>query len=400
MPKPEKSIKVKPVKADKDSGLALGGVGDDRLMGRNSDDILFGDTGDDRIAGGKGNDTLFGGEGLDFLIGGADADQFVFSSVDSGASFTYEGVTVSNADVLADLSFGEGDTIDLRGFSNLLSAAGVSGEIDSILKLAAIAGAADSFQALEDNSVIITMTDDAGATHLLRLMEHADQQFATTIGELLVEAAAAVVPVEIIPEESNNLIAGTPEADVLVGTAEADTIMGREGNDRLHGHRGNDNLQGEAGNDYLNGEAGDDFLSGGEGNDELYGSDGNDTLQGGQGRDYLTGGVGADQFIFSSDDAGATFDYSGFSIENVDVITDLSFGEGDVLVLQGFDNLISAAGIDGMIDTMLELSALAGAADSILDLQSNSVVITMTDDNGASHLLRLMNYSTDDFDFV
>ena len=54
---------------------AVGGSGDDRLIGNGASNRLAGGQGDDRLAGGWGGDVLLGGAGDDRLIGGAGWDR-------------------------------------------------------------------------------------------------------------------------------------------------------------------------------------------------------------------------------------------------------------------------------------------------------------------------------------
>lgn len=90
--------------------------------------------------------------------------------------------------------------------------------------------------------------------------------------------------------------------DVLTGTPLADLICGLAGNDTVDGLAGDDTLYGDAcsvgartgGNDTLRGGAGNDRLYGGGGNDRLDGGAGNDRLAGGPGRNRYAGGPGND----------------------------------------------------------------------------------------------------------
>ncbi|MEM9635182.1 MAG: DUF5801 repeats-in-toxin domain-containing protein [Pseudomonadota bacterium] len=90
---------------DDASGLidAIGGSGDDILVGDDSSNQLLGGSGEDLLAGGLGADTLTGGE---------DADTFVLDSL-------------AEADIITDYTFDDGDKIDL---GDLLDAAFKSGE--------------------------------------------------------------------------------------------------------------------------------------------------------------------------------------------------------------------------------------------------------------------------------
>lgn len=78
----------------------------------------------------------------------------------------------------------------------------------------------------------------------------------------------------------------------------------------------------EGGNDIINGGAGNDIIYGQEGNDVIDGGAGDDIISGGSGNDTLTGGLGADTFVFEH-----------VGPDNVDVITDYSFADGDKLDL-------------------------------------------------------------------
>lgn len=195
-------------------------------------------------------------------------------------------------------------------------------------------------------------------------------------------------------------VTGGSGSDVLNGSGSDDILSGGDGNDTLRGGGGNDVLDGGTGNDILDGGSGDDTMIGGSGNDiyivdyagdivietdqagvdlvesyvdyalgayleNLYligigaingtgnalansikgnddanllsglgGNDqidaagGNDILLGGAGNDWLKGGSGADKFAFAAADIA---DGSA-----TDQIADLSFIEGDTIVLSGF----------------------------------------------------------------
>jgi hypothetical protein len=87
--------------------------------------------------------------------------------------------------------------------------------------------------------------------------------------------------------------------DVLTGTPAAELICGLAGDDRIRGLAGDDRLWGDACNAKVEG-AGDDTLSGGAGNDKLWGAGGNDKLDGGSGRNSYSGGSGNDTIAASN----------------------------------------------------------------------------------------------------
>jgi len=92
---------------------AIGGDGNDTIVGNGAANMLSGARGDDVLHGGAGNDILKGGAGNDTLDGGAGADQM---SGGSGADiFRWGGAEGDGGDRIADFIVGE-DKLDLRGY--------------------------------------------------------------------------------------------------------------------------------------------------------------------------------------------------------------------------------------------------------------------------------------------
>ena len=141
----------------------------------------------------------------------------------------------------------------------------------------------------------------------------------------------------LVGDVGDDLLVGADGGDVLLGGSGNDTLQGDAGSDELDGGEGNDTLLGGADDDVLRGNDGADSLDGGSGNDALYGGSGNDILVGGDGDDLLfgnvgndvmSGGAGGDTFVWKLNEQGSTTEPS------VDVLTDFSDGEGDVLDLR------------------------------------------------------------------
>jgi RTX calcium-binding nonapeptide repeat (4 copies)/Subtilisin inhibitor-like len=98
-------------------------------------------------------------------------------------------------------------------------------------------------------------------------------------------------------------IVGTAGDDVLTGTPLADVLVGKDGNDTLvavPGYFVGDTLDGGPGNDLLVGSAASDTLEGGPGEDILRGGAGPDLLVGGPGRDVFQAQGGRD-LIYARD---------------------------------------------------------------------------------------------------
>lgn len=101
--------------------------------------------------------------------------------------------------------------------------------------------------------------------------------------------------------DSNIILGGTSDDDVLTGTTGNDVIFGQGGHDRISGGDGDDKL---SSGEYVtaNGPVLDykgDTLDGGTGNDLLTGGSGNDRLIGGTGSNLLYGGGGFDTAVYA-----------------------------------------------------------------------------------------------------
>ena len=174
-----------------------------------------------------------------------------------------------------------------------------------------------------------------------------------------------------MPDDTDERILGTDEADTIdaqggsdtiFGDAGDDTLAGGEGRDIIRGGSGNDTIRGNADGDILLGDSGDDtiyggtgndLIVGGTGNDTLYGDEGDDTLVGGLGDDSLTGGIGEDTFVFaanSGDDTIQDFDKDNDTIDLSMLPEEISFAD-----------LTFTALTDGRTGTVVTHSALTGS---------------------------------------
>jgi len=250
----------------------------DSLYGDASANVLSGLAGGDLLSGGAGNDTLLGGDGNDRLEGGADNDLL-------------DGGTGNDT-----LNGGDGIDVLLGGDGNdLLNGDAGADRLDGGIGVDTLNGGIgdDTLNGGDGNDVLLG-------------------------------------------GDGNDLLNGDADADRLEGGVGNDTLNGGDGNDVLLGGDSNDLLNGDAGADRLEGGIGNDTLNGGIGNDLLLGGDGDDRLYGGLGADTMTGGVGADVFFFADLDQSV-----------MDVITDFNRTAGDKIDLRGIDAIASTAAIEG-----------------------------------------------------
>ena len=113
---------------------------------------------------------------------------------------------------------------------------------------------------------------------------------------------------------------------------------------------GNDDLYGGLGDDIMYGIGGNDKVYGGAGNDYMTGDDGNDTLDGGAGNDTMYGGNNNDTFV----------------------VTNLNNAAGDKIY-------------GGLMTDTLDLSALAGVSNVVVNLATGSFTAT-----GASSITTIL----------
>ncbi|WP_421592076.1 calcium-binding protein [Shinella sp. M27] len=150
-------------------------------------------------------------------------------------------------------------------------------------------------------------------------------------------------------------IIGDETAEVIEGGDETDHLDGAGGNDVLDGGKGNDLLDGGTGNDTLNGAKGNDFMNGGTGADAFFGGAGNDRLNGGSGDDLANySSVKADLDIDLS--AGQSV---GDGVDTLISIEDVVGGSGnDTIVGSAASNEIKAGSGNDYVD--------AGAGDDLI----------------------------------
>jgi hypothetical protein len=181
---------------------------------------------------------------------------------------------------------------------------------------------------------------------------------------------------------TENRIGGTAGPDTIIGTAADDYIVARGGGDNVDGI------------------GGDDYLDGGPGNDSLIGGPGDDWLIGGLGNDVLTGGAGADQFRFHG--------YHALGQE-FDVVTDLDFAEGDLLVLPdwrtGSFPGVDAPGLEvnetgpmpnsrvtiSSWQGMVELVKRGGAVSATRQGETNNLLVSIAKGDGAVQVISIEN---------
>lgn len=291
---------------------AIGGDGDDTLIGNGVANDLTGARGDDVLAGGAGDDTLTGGAGADlFRI-----------AVGEGSD------TITDFDVSLD-------SLELDGSGDIRSAE------DFVLAGAQQAGGFD-----------VTL-DDGAVLSLLGV-------FAADLADLAISfvnaPAEQLFDIFVSGTSLDETLTGTAGLDTILGGNGSDIVDGGDGDDWLRGNGGNDDIAGGLGDDFVAGDDGDDTLDGGSGRDQVLGGAGVDSLRGGADDDRLFGGEGNDLLLgdagddtlqgdagadYLKDDAGSGVLYGG--LDNDTLVTG---GAGDRLYGGDHDDLLLAGAGD------------------------------------------------------
>jgi serralysin len=310
-----------------------GGGGNDTIYGDNpsslgyGNNVLYGDAGNDRLYGGQGDDTLYGGDNDDFLSGGAGKD--LLSGGAGNDTYVLDDTYFENGAWHFD-AIGEPDN-DVQ-----------NGGIDTVFVKSNVMGLTSYVLLGHNNVENVTVTSDQ--------------------------------PFDVTGNELGNVLTGNDAANHIYGLIGADTIYGGGGNDYLDGGSEDDFLDGGTGNDELHGGMHNDTLRGGEGNDTLFGEDGDDDLDGGTGHDTLTGGDGKDSYHLND----AWWDSNGL---HYDTIVETATGGIDTIYIGAMDALDEKNGVKHAVSSF-----------SLGDLNVEDVTVTGTQafdvtGNGLDNLL-------------
>lgn len=355
---------------------AVGGSGDDTIIGGEvgnsldgggGNDEITGNGGADSLKGGAGNDTLGGNQGSDSLEGGNGYDVYLFQDGDGFDRILDtdgSGHIVYGSDALTGTAEETGpDT----GIYRLTTAGGIYDMVweDAGLYINRHEGAGTIWVEDFDNGDLgLTLEDDDNSL----TVGTPPVQFDGPVEDFLPEYRYYLTYHDGLignqpPDTGNHylygMVIGVTQGNLGVDTIEnpgfvysgsgdmeaidastmednhAVTIYGGEGMDGIVGSWEDDKLYGGEGHDIINGIRGNDTVFGGSGNDSIYNGEftedpGMDMLYGGAGDDAITGGSNIDNL----------YGDSGSDILEGDDGNDFLFGGS------GNDQLIGGAGDD------------------------------------------------------
>jgi serralysin len=311
---------------------AIGGTGNDILIGNALANFLDGFGGNDTLTGMGGSDIFFftadsGADVItDFTVSGAQADLVDLTQFSSLLGY-FDLITLaqqSGANTVFTFSFGNTLTLQnvlltsLSAANFLLSAPPMPNEAPDSIALSNLSVAENLVGAIlghisvsdpngdsvftfsvSDSRFVVTGTPGQYQLKLapgISLDYETEQNInllitATDSGGLSYEQAFSIQ----VTDTGGVIINGTSAANIInaTKTIASQGFVSAE-NDTVYGLGGNDTIEGLGGDDVLYGGIGDDKVYGGADNDTLFGEDGKDTLYGDGGDDFASGGAGDD----------------------------------------------------------------------------------------------------------
>ncbi|QIB33341.1 M10 family metallopeptidase [Ancylobacter pratisalsi] len=303
---------------------AVGGVGNDALIGNQADNILTGGLGDDAYWIDSLADQVIenAGGGTDTIISIVSYDVMLASNVENlrlEDSYGDVAIVAYGNDGANMISGNEGNNV-LKGFGGSDTLYGGSGDdvLDGGTGADSMVGGIGNDSYLIDNVGDAVHEDlNAGTDRVLSLIDHT---LEANVENLFLLGSATT--------GSGNELGNT-----IVGNGQDNTLRGFAGSDFLYGLAGNDVIHGDSGGDLMVGGAGLDVYFGGAGSDYAY-------IAAGDSFDYFADfNASQDHIIFST----AVF-------ADIDAVAEVGLQVGnDVVISNGAEGIVLA---NTQIDTL------------------------------------------------
>ncbi|MFT3956987.1 MAG: M10 family metallopeptidase [Piscinibacter sp.] len=316
---------------------AVGGNGNDTIIGSSYANNLYGGQGNDSIVGGGGADTLNGSTGNDTMQGGAGSDTFYVNS--SGDRISDTSTAAADLDtVVSAVNWSLATGFERLTLSGSAATTGTGNSAANLLTGNSGAnrltggGGNDTLNGGAGNDTL-----DGGAG--------SDRYDVDAAGDVVADSGTAAGDRDSVFASITWTLGSTLENLTLTGASSI---------------RGTGNTLGNA----LTGNGAANLLSGAAGNDTLVGGAGNDTLYGGAGIDRVTGGSGADVVVLDNrSNSDIVLDFvSGTDDLRLRMGT-LSIGDGD-LIVEGAATRTAAGGFSSSAELVIfstDVAALSTA---------------------------------------
>ncbi len=294
----------------------------ENALGGSGNDVLLGNDAANTLNGGRGADTMMGGAGDDIYI--ADGTDVITEVADGGNDTVQSAFTHTLGTNLENLTLTGTAATNGTGNSqnNALTGNGMANTLNGGTGADTLMGGGGNDVYVTDGGDIITEAENSG-TDTVR--SSAAYTLGANLENLTLTGSAAI---NGTGNSLNNSLTGNGGANILNGGMGTDTLTGGAGND-IYVTDGNDTITEAVGagtdtvqssitfiladnleNLTLTGTAGisgtgnglNNVLTGNIADNSLTGDAGNDTMNGGAGIDTLIGGAGNDNYITDGSD--------------------------------------------------------------------------------------------------
>lgn len=316
---------------------AVGGDGNDTIVGSSYANNLYGGLGNDSISGGAGHDTLNGSTGNDTMQGGAGSDTFYVNG--SGDRISDTSTAASDVDTVVSAV----NWTLATGFERLTlsGTAGTTGTGNSAANLLTGNTGANRLTGGAGND---TLNGGAG-NDTLDGGAGSDRYDVDATGDVVADSGTAAGDRDSVFSSVTWTLGSTLENLTLGGSSAL---------------RGTGNALGNA----LTGNGAANLLSGVAGNDTLVGGAGNDTLYGGAGIDRITGGTGSDVVVLDNrSNSDIVLDFVSGTDDLRFRMGTLGIGDGD-LVVDGATTRTAAGGFSSSAELVIFSSNVASLSTS------------------------------------
>ena len=323
------------------SSFTAAGIGTDTLISiegvvaTDFDDVLTGTNGDNYFEMLGGNDTITGGGGTDWIsLNGATSGLTISADTLSTGTLTADGLgtnTFSSIEGIEGTQFAD----TFNGDDNQQLYRGGAGD-DTFV----VSAGADSYDGGDGMDTLDFRASTSGV------------EIHLGTGSVFVSGSFGnFTQIDFEHAHMTNF------NDWINATGDDNIIYTYDGDDFIYAQQGDDFVDAGAGDDLLAGWYGNDTLIGGAGNDDIDGSFGDDTIDGGTGADTIEGGDGIDIVSFASATSGVVADLNAGG----------TVGDANGDTYANVENFLGSQFNDTLIGDAGSNELQGGAGDDILE---------------------------------
>ena len=281
---------------------AIGGTGDDLIVGNQGANDLKGGNGNDSLKGLAGNDTMWGGSGNDTCY---------FNVASTACVVTYDASAQAYIVTTAGGGVDTLKSIEFFSFTDKTVTAGVITPDSPVLLSSTPSDGAKSVK--DSANITLTFSEDvvAGAGKivirqsngaLFQSFDVASSSAITIAGSVVTinptgtfkEGTSYYVTIDsgAFKDTDGKKFSGIADKTSLNFSVERGIARGTGQSERIGGTNEDDRIYAAGGNDIVQGKNGDDFIDGGRGHDNLAGGRGDDTYRVNHARDKIVEAAG------------------------------------------------------------------------------------------------------------